>query len=171
MGRVRIAPIVLVLVASAAFLDARLFGSVVPREVRLWHGVDVVRVHLPRSQVSKPLKPEVAVVAIRRVHLGAAPPIDGSPIARVTFEIHNTGKHGLMDIVLTVSLLEPPPLNDPDAERAVVAGPLTIRSKSLLLPGYSLGYNITLRNISSECRCVPVVNVIQARFVLPTYEL
>jgi hypothetical protein len=163
MGRVRIGLIALVLAASTSVVDARPSGSAVPGEARLWHDADTRRTDPPKSQVLNAARREFDAVFIRNIRFKAAPPVNGSPAARVTFEIHNESQHSLADIVLAVSLVEPRSRNDPKAERAIVAGPLTIQSKAVLLPGYSFDYDVTLRNISSDCRCVPAVRVVQAR--------
>lgn len=102
-------------------------------------------------------------IAVRKIRLAPAPPIDGASSARVTFDMYNEGDRSLGDIVLQVWLLEEARREPADARRAVVAGPVTIRTKAALSPGYSLSYEIRLRNVSADCGCVPSVDVVSAR--------
>jgi hypothetical protein len=108
-------------------------------------------------------------IAVRKIRLAPAPSIDGSSSARVTFDMYNEGHRRLTDIVLQVWLLEESHRDLAEAHRAVVAGSVTIRTKAVLLPEYSLSYEIRLRNVSSECGCIPRVDIVSAR-VLPDGE-
>lgn len=115
--------------------------------------------------------PEIAhpgpdAVSIRNIKLEPAPPIDQLPSAHVKFELYNDGSDSVTDIVLRLSLIERS-RNHPKTQPTVVAGPVTIRSKAFLSPGYSLAFEITLRNVSADCRCVPTIDVVDARFVAP----
>jgi hypothetical protein len=91
------------------------------------------------------------------------------PSARITFEIRNEGFVGLDDISLSVSVAQKSPLDELNAPPTVLAGPFTVRVRPTLRPGYSLAYDIRLRNISAECDCFATVDVLSAQAVtLPT---
>jgi hypothetical protein len=79
----------------------------------------------------------------------------------VLFQLHNGGTDDATDLVVTVSLL----LTSANrtGESRVVAGPLTFRSSTALLAGYSANFEIVLRNVSfSDCTCVPAITVAHA---------
>jgi hypothetical protein len=107
-------------------------------------------------------RPGQDALSIRNIRLEPAPPIDRFPSARVKFELHNDGSDSLTDIMLRLSLIERS-RNHPNTQPTIVAGPVTIRSKAVLSPGYSLAFEITLRNVSADCRCVPTIDVVDAR--------
>jgi len=94
---------------------------------------------------------------VEHVKFESSTAIDDAPAAHLTFELHNQGLQELTDIVLTMSVLTPPPRDGRDAERAIIAGPLTIRSKVVLLRGYSIAYDVNLGNLSAEGHCVPAI--------------
>jgi hypothetical protein len=50
-----------------------------------------------------------------------------------------------------------------DAPRTVLAGPFEIRGKAPLDPGFTMTYEIRLRNLSPDCGCVGTVNIVSVR--------
>ena len=53
-------------------------------------------------------------------------------------------------------------VDDPALTRAVLK-PFTLRTEATLEPGYSVDYEMRLRNLSARCQCVPKVEVVSAR--------
>lgn len=158
--------VVEVAAATGGVLGARSDSATVSQS-RTGHEASRLRPVLTNSPFAEVTGSQRDAVAVRNVKLEPAPPIDQSPSARVTFDLYNDGPDAVGDIVLALSLIEPPQRSDAKAPRVVIAGPVTIRSETVLLPGYSLAYEITLRNLSADCQCVPVVDVIGARPVSP----
>jgi hypothetical protein len=80
------------------------------------------------------------------------------------FDISNDGEERAEDLVLEIVLVSS--LDDrATSPPVIVAGPLAFRTKVLLMPHYSLSYDIRFKNISlDECFCRPQVEVVGGRF-------
>lgn len=165
MRRITIALILLAFVAIGSALHAEAAGQTRTSGTGLWHDSNAGRVIVPKPPTRTNESPAREAITIEHVTLEPAAPIGGAPAVRVTFEIYNRGVDELTDIVLTISLLTPPQRTGQEAEPSLIAGPLIIRSKVVLQPGYSFAYDITLRNVSVDCSCVPAVDVVDARRV------
>jgi hypothetical protein len=90
----------------------------------------------------------------------------GMPSANVKFDIVNEGSISFTDVVVEISLVKKasPPIGR-DTKRAVLAGPFKIRGDVALEPGFSVSYEMRLRNLSTECGCVPDVEVVSVHAV------
>ena len=103
-------------------------------------------------------------VRVRNIRLEASPPVDEAESATLKFDVHNESLRNLASMVLSISLVEAPRDGSVDAVPTVLVGPVKVLATRLLLPGYTVHYELRLRNISSDCGCVPTVDVLEARF-------
>jgi hypothetical protein len=71
----------------------------------------------------------------------------------------------LTDLILEISILEKSAAKEL-AGRALVR-PFQIRGNIVLQAGYTINYEMLLRNLSSDCRCVANVDVVSVHW-LPT---
>jgi hypothetical protein len=118
---------------------------------------------VPRSD-SRPIVPDPAGRAsplrVHRVRLEAAPPPIPKPSVVLKFDVVNDGLVPRSGVILEVTILERP---SADADRHVVAGPFTIRGDVNLQAGYTLNYEMLLRNLPSDCDCVADVTIVSDR--------
>jgi hypothetical protein len=71
----------------------------------------------------------------------------------------------LTDLILEISILEKSAAKELTG-RALVR-PFQIRGNIVLQAGYTINYEMLLRNLSSDCRCVANVDVVSVHW-LPT---
>jgi hypothetical protein len=102
----------------------------------------------------------VTAVTIRNVALEPADRIDDVESTTLSFDVHNESDASVGDIAVSISILDP---NEDSSDRRVVVRPFTIRMKEVLLAGYSMHYELRLRNLSADCSCEPAVELIDAR--------
>ena len=107
----------------------------------------------------------VQPLRIDHVRLERAPRTETSPSAILKFDLLNEGVDRMTDVLLEVSILEQPPPGESLQSRRVLAGPFNIRGTAVLQPGYTMNYELLLRNVSSECSCIARVVVTSARAV------
>jgi hypothetical protein len=100
-------------------------------------------------------------VSIRRIRLEPSPTVNDSEAVVLKFDVRNDTATGMTDIVVSVSLLGPPQGNL--ERRAVLVRPFRIRVGGPLRAGYSLDYEIQLKNLSLQSDCVPEIEVVSAR--------
>lgn len=99
-------------------------------------------------------------IAVRHIRLEAATPVDGSPSVVLKFDVHNEGSANVTDIVLSVSLRKSDSAEPVEPARVQ---PFTIKLRNVVLAGYSVDYEIRLRNVSLEAANSPVIEVVDAR--------
>jgi hypothetical protein len=104
-------------------------------------------------------------IAVRRLRLESAPPIDTLPSVNLRFELLNVGPDRLADIVVQISIVETMGPDDTTAHAEVLAGPFTVRGKVTLAPGGVMKYDMRLRNLTTDCGCHPAVVVVSVRRV------
>jgi hypothetical protein len=102
-------------------------------------------------------------VSIANVRLEAAPPVEASPSMTLKFAIANEGSTSVSDIVLEISIVEKAKSDQPELARRILVGPFTIRGDVVLRAGYTMNYEMLMRNLSSECGCLATVDVLSAR--------
>lgn len=112
------------------------------------------------ARTTTPVGRATTPLVIRNIHLDQAQPVDDSPAATLSFDVHNEGDSTMQDIVLGVSIREHTDGRaEPDGDRVK---PFKILSHEVLQSGYSLHFELLLRNLSVECDCVPAVDVVDA---------
>ena len=101
-----------------------------------------------------------STLRVQRVRLEAAPPPAPQPAVILKFDLVNNGSVTVSDVVLEVAIIERPATDAPAALPRVVAGPFTIRGEVPLHAGYTLNYEMLLRNMPSDCNCVANVAIV-----------
>jgi hypothetical protein len=74
------------------------------------------------------------------------------------FDVVNSATAPLIDLVLEISVLEKPARKGLSG-RAIVR-PFRVRGDVILQAGHAINYEMLLRNLSSDCRCIATVNVV-----------
>jgi hypothetical protein len=64
---------------------------------------------------------------------------------------------------LEISILEKPALNEQSGKALV--RPFKIRGNVVLQAGYTVNYEMLLRNLSSDCRCIATVDVVSVQWL------
>ena len=100
---------------------------------------------------------------VQRVRLEPAPPMSASPGTVLKFDLFNASVNRLADPLVQIAIVEK---TEPFALRRIFVGPFTIRGDVVLEAGYTLNYEMLLRNFPSDCRCVPNVDVVSVRSLL-----
>ena len=122
---------------------------------------------VPGPPVSTHLDPRVTheglPVRIANVRLEPAPPLEASPSVTLKFAIANEGSTSVSDIILKIAIVEKPKSEHPEPARRILVGPFTIRGDVVLRAGYTMNYEMLMRNLSSECSCLAIVDVLSAR--------
>lgn len=101
-------------------------------------------------------------IKIKQIRLEPPDQGDTATTAVLRFDAVNDSADRLTDLVLEISIVRKPSTSD-SATARVVARPFTVQEKRILEPGYSLQYEIVLKNVSSDCDCRPSVQVRSAR--------
>ena len=124
------------------------------------------RLKLDRDVVSVTRAPTaVPPLRIDHVRLERAPQAKTLPSAILKFDLLNEAADRMTDVLLEVSILEQPSPGDPLRPRRVLVGPFNVGGAAVLQPGYTIKYEMLLRNFSSDCGCIPRVVVTSARAV------
>jgi hypothetical protein len=107
---------------------------------------------------------EAAALRVRNIRLVPADPIGDVPTLNVKFEVRNEGTAPLTEIIVEVRVVDRLSAQGADrAPPATIAGPFTIRGRVILDPGFSMNYEMRLRNLTPECGCRANVSVSSAR--------
>jgi hypothetical protein len=119
------------------------------------------RVHTPIAvSVDRPASPPG--IKIKKVRLEPPEEGDASTTAVLRFDAVNDSADRLTDLVLEISIVSKGSTSDP-ATSPVISRPFTVEEKRIIEPGYSLQYEIVLKNVSSDCDCRTSVQVRSAR--------
>jgi len=100
---------------------------------------------------------------IRNVRLEAPPPNADRPSALLRFDMLNNSTVRMTDVSIEIAIVEK--WQSPDQSRMprVIVGPFTIRGDATIEAGYTLNYQMLLRNLSSDCGCQANITVVSAR--------
>jgi hypothetical protein len=119
----------------------------------------------------RPLAP-ASPLRIGNVRLEAAPAAEPAPSTVLKFEMLNQGLQRLTDVLLEIVIVEKQDLDHDDVGLPrLVVGPFTIRGSVTIESGYTVNYELLLRNLSSDCGCVATVSVVSARALSDTYRI
>ena len=122
----------------------------------------------PQPKTSNPPEaPGAATPALRiaRVRLEAPPEDAAQPSMVLKFDLLNEGLSSVTDVVIEIVIRDKRLAeSDPLAARPLV-GPFTISGHATIDAGYTIAYEMLLRNLSTECQCAADVRVISARSV------
>jgi len=75
----------------------------------------------------------------------------------------NVVRPPLTDLILEISILEKPALNELSGKALV--RPFTIRGNVVLQAGYTVNYEMLLQNLSSDCKCIANVDVVSVHWL------
>jgi hypothetical protein len=112
-----------------------------------------------RSSADRVVPASPVPVKIRHVHLKPAAGVE-TPATLLEFDMLNDSVDPVTDVVVQISIAEKSANHQPPH---VVAGPFTIKGEAVLEPGYTIKYQMIMRNLSSDCDCVASVGVLSAR--------
>ena len=102
-------------------------------------------------------------ITIGRIRLEPGPASRDSQSVVLKFDLRNGTATNVTDIVVSVSLFGSAPS---DLEpRPVLVRPFKVRVGGPLRAGYSLGYQIQLKNLSVDSDCVPEIEIVSARSI------
>jgi hypothetical protein len=104
-----------------------------------------------------------SVLRIEHVRLEPPPPMQTLPSTVLKFEAYNTSSNRVADVVFEISIVEKLPPSQEGALPRVLVGPFTIRGDFVLESGYTINYEMLLRNLASDCACVAKVDVLSVR--------
>jgi hypothetical protein len=112
----------------------------------------------------KPYPASEPDVVVRNVRLASAPPLEESPTGVVQFDVFNQGRSDRREVTLEIAIFETPPaLGDAAPLPNLLVGPFRVRTKSALKAGYSVHYELRLRNFLLACDCAATVEVVDER--------
>lgn len=119
---------------------------------------------IARAKAESPLK-------IENARLDAAPPPLTATATVLKFDVVNNSPTQVTDVVLEVSIVERPApderVNEGNSEQRhtahVVVGPFIIRGRVIIEAGYTLEYEVLLRNFTPGCSCVAKIDVLSVR--------
>jgi hypothetical protein len=127
-------------------------------------GVDTPLRNIPKAVVLPPFN-SVPTLRIMNVRIEAPPADAPTPSAVLKFDMLNDGGSKVTDIVIQISMLERSRGEHALGSRRFVVSPFMIRGSVTLEAGYTMNYEMLLRNLSADCACVPNVVVMSARAV------
>ena len=119
---------------------------------------------LDSSQIASPPAVRPSTLKVQRVRLEATLPPIPTPSVVLKFDLVNDGLVTVSGVILEVAIRE---RLSTDADPHVVAGPFTIRGDVDLQAGYTLNYEMLLRNLPSDCDCVADVAIVERRAAAP----
>jgi hypothetical protein len=99
-------------------------------------------------------------VKIQHVRLAPAPGAE-QPATLLEFDMLNDSVDLITDVVVQISIVEKS--TDRKTLPRVLAGPFTIKGETVIKPGYTINYQMLMRNLSSDCDCIANVGVLSAR--------
>ena len=126
----------------------------------------------PLTEGDKKPAPPPAVVApptilgadrslrVHRIRLEPGPAAAPSPSSTLKFEMLNDGASRLRNIVVEVSVVKRVREVESKLPAQVVVRPFIVRENVVLLPGYSIEYEVRFQNLAPDCDCVPRVDVV-----------
>jgi len=128
-------------------------------------------VESPRSAIVVTMTLPSRFAVIRDVKLEDARPLPGdeAPVTILKFDVYNELDLSIADVVVAVSVLGPEAGTAP-LSRDVVVRPFKIRLSQVLEPGFSVHYELRMKNLSATCDCVAMLEVLDARVVGETVD-
>lgn len=103
------------------------------------------------------------ILRVSHVRLGAPPADVPKPASVLKFDMLNDGDLRVTDVHIQIAIVQK---ERPAADRTpprVIVGPFTISGHATIEAGYTVNYEMLLRNLSNDCECQPDVRVVSAR--------
>jgi hypothetical protein len=80
----------------------------------------------------------------------------------------NDGASRLRNVVVEVSVVKRARKDESNPPAAVLVRPFIVRENVVLLPGYSIEYEVRFQNLAPDCDCVPRVDVVSVEALSDT---
>jgi hypothetical protein len=120
-------------------------------------------VHDPLDRPNVRVFQPVSSIQVENVRLEAAPAEQAPASAVLKFEVLNVSSQRLTDVLLEISVTEKPKSDYGRARARALVRPFVISGNVVLESGYTINYELLLRNLSSNCSCVANVTVRSVR--------
>ena len=104
-----------------------------------------------------------APLRVENVRLEAARETETGPSAVLTFDVFNASPRRQTDLLLEISITEKPGLGPVLTPGRVLVHPFKIRGNFVMESGYTINYQMRLRQLSTDCDCVANVDVLSVR--------
>ena len=109
-----------------------------------------------------PARYQGSTLRIHNVRL-EAPPLDGpKPSVILKFDLLNDSDVRITDVMIEIAIVAKPQTVSEPAPRVIVR-PFIIRGHVTIEAGYTVAYQMLLRNLAPDCECQADVNVVSAR--------
>jgi hypothetical protein len=161
MGQIRSVIIGALALACAVSLDATESAS--------YRSVDKLQANRETIAVPidpKPINDAAQLLRVENVRLEVPVTAETLPSTLLKFDVFNGGSTPLTDLILEISILEKPVSNE--LFRKALVRPFKIRGNVVLQAGYTINYEMLLRNLSSDCTCAATVDVVSVRWLPET---
>jgi hypothetical protein len=103
------------------------------------------------------------LLSVERVRLEAGPEIETGPSTVLKFDLVNTSRQPMTDIVLEVSITAKPRVEPPSTPSRILVRPFRIQGDLVLESGYTVNFDVLLQRFSADCDCVANVSVVSSR--------
>jgi hypothetical protein len=100
------------------------------------------------------------ILKVENVRIETPPSVIMSEAALLKFELLNAASTPLTAITVEISVREK---GEADLPGVQLVRPFAIRGDTVLKPGYTLNFQMLLRNLSPGCACTAQVEVVSAR--------
>jgi hypothetical protein len=115
------------------------------------------------SRMDARLDVATSTLRVEHVRLEPARAMNVLPSSVLKFDLFNVSANRLTDMVLEITIVERPERDRAVGGRRVLVGPFIIRGSEVLESGYTINYEMLLRNFSPDCSCVANVDVLSVR--------
>jgi hypothetical protein len=102
-------------------------------------------------------------LTIEHIRLEPAPAVDHVPSMTAKFDMTNDGSISLAAITFRIAIVKTSRSSRPEALPRVLAGPFTVRTKTVLAPSHVMTFEMQLRNLAEDCNCRALVEIVSAR--------
>ena len=103
-----------------------------------------------------------SALRIKNVRLEAAPPDVPTPSTVLKFDVLNDGAVRVTDLLIQIGI-RTKESTDRSRPPQIIVGPFSVAGYATIEAGYTLNYEMLLRNLSPDCSCVADVSITSAR--------
>jgi hypothetical protein len=111
---------------------------------------------------------EMPILRISNIRLDAPSADAPKPSSLLKFDMLNDSDFRVTDVRIEIAIVEKLQerfITDGTSQPHVIVGPFTIRGHATIEAGYTVSYEMLLRNLSTDCGCRAEVRVVSAREV------
>jgi hypothetical protein len=105
----------------------------------------------------------VASLRIANVRIEVPPAHAPKPSSLLKFDMLNEGDLRVADVQIEIAIVDNKLADDGDLQSRPIVGPFRISGHATIEAGYTVNYEMLLRNLNPECPCVATVRVVSAR--------